>query len=137
MKIQKRLFLFLSIVSIIACSSTETYDILIKNGQLFDGSGNKSYQGDIGINADTIAAALGSSLSNHFHCEIVYCFEVDGVYSDFDTKTTFSELNRETYNEAVESGILSDGILPKLQNAFAALEQGVSKVVPVDLRELA
>ena len=39
-----------------ACSSPQTYDVLIKNGQIVDGSGTASYIGDVGINADTIAA---------------------------------------------------------------------------------
>lgn len=39
-----------------ACSSPKTYDILIKNGQIYDGSGEKSFTGDIAINADTLAA---------------------------------------------------------------------------------
>jgi len=39
-----------------SCSSPQTYDILIKNGKLFDGSGKTSYAGDIAINADTIVA---------------------------------------------------------------------------------
>ncbi|MBN3584422.1 D-aminoacylase [Algoriphagus aestuarii] len=39
-----------------ACSSPQTYDVLIKNGQIVDGSGTSSYVGDVGINADTIAA---------------------------------------------------------------------------------
>ena len=38
------------------CSEPETYDILIKNGQIADGSGQPMYVGDIGINSDTIAA---------------------------------------------------------------------------------
>lgn len=43
--------------AIAACATPITsYDILIKNGKLIDGSGNASYIGDIGINADTIAA---------------------------------------------------------------------------------
>ncbi|NNK19093.1 MAG: D-aminoacylase, partial [Maribacter sp.] len=33
-----------------------TYDVLIKNGQILDGSGEPAFIGDIGINADTIAA---------------------------------------------------------------------------------
>ncbi|WP_027075324.1 N-acyl-D-amino-acid deacylase family protein [Maribacter antarcticus] len=41
---------------LIGCSSPETYDILIKNGQITDGSGQPMYLGDLGINADTIAA---------------------------------------------------------------------------------
>ena len=44
------------ILTIFGCSTPITYDILIKNGTIADGSGNKTYIGDIGINADTIAA---------------------------------------------------------------------------------
>lgn len=39
-----------------SCTQSETYDVLIKNGQLVDGSGQPSYIGDIAINRDTIAA---------------------------------------------------------------------------------
>jgi N-acyl-D-amino-acid deacylase len=49
--------LFVLLLNIlIGCSSPETYDILIKNGQIADGSGQPIYLGDIGINADTIVA---------------------------------------------------------------------------------
>jgi N-acyl-D-amino-acid deacylase len=40
----------------LSCSSPTTYDILIKNGYVLDGSGNKGFVGDVAINADTIAA---------------------------------------------------------------------------------
>lgn len=49
-------FSFLSILILISCNTGETYDILIKNGKILDGSGEPSYLGSIGINADTIAA---------------------------------------------------------------------------------
>ena len=45
----------LLIIILGGCSSSEKYDILIKNGQIIDGSGLPSYTGDVGINADTIA----------------------------------------------------------------------------------
>lgn len=54
MKHFKLLLLYFVIVT--GCSSPETYDILIKNGTIADGSGNPTYIGDVGINADTIAA---------------------------------------------------------------------------------
>ncbi len=38
------------------CASPQAFDVLIKNGQIIDGSGTASYTADIGINADTIAA---------------------------------------------------------------------------------
>ena len=48
--------ILLSIVILYACSSKESYDVLIKNGKIADGSGKASYTGDIGIRGDTIAA---------------------------------------------------------------------------------
>lgn len=54
--IKNKLALILCIAVLFGCSETKTYDILIKNAQILDGSGEASYVGDIGINADTIAA---------------------------------------------------------------------------------
>ena len=56
MKIILRRFLLLVLSIQMGCSSSETFDILIKNAQIIDGSGKPSYLGDLGINADTIAA---------------------------------------------------------------------------------
>jgi len=53
MKLFKTLILLLLIFS---CSPPINYDILIKNGTIADGSGNPTYIGSVGINADTIAA---------------------------------------------------------------------------------
>ncbi len=39
-----------------SCSKPQNFDVLIKNGRIVDGSGKPSYVGDVGINADTIAA---------------------------------------------------------------------------------
>ncbi|MBN7817735.1 N-acyl-D-amino-acid deacylase family protein [Algoriphagus pacificus] len=53
----KSIFLFCCATLILgSCSNPPTYDVLIKNGQIVDGSGTASYVGDVGINADTIAA---------------------------------------------------------------------------------
>ncbi|MEP3210451.1 MAG: D-aminoacylase [Maribacter sp.] len=49
-------FLLLILSMQMGCSSSVPFDILIKNGQIVDGSGKPSYVGDLGINADTIAA---------------------------------------------------------------------------------
>jgi len=46
----------LSFLFVSSCSSPTNYEILIKNGTITDGSGNTSYIGDVGINADTIVA---------------------------------------------------------------------------------
>lgn len=53
----KPIFLFCCTILILgSCSNPQTFDVLIKNGQIVDGSGSSSYVGDVGINADTIAA---------------------------------------------------------------------------------
>jgi len=49
----KTFLLLLLIVS--GCSTADRYDIIIRNGQIVDGSGSPAYKGDIGIIADTIA----------------------------------------------------------------------------------
>lgn len=51
--------LFLATLLITSCGEPQTFDVLIKNGRITDGSGQASFLGDIGINADTIAA-IGS-----------------------------------------------------------------------------
>lgn len=56
MKAILQLFSVLLLSILLGCSASETYDTLIKNGQIADGSGQAIYLGDIGINADTIAA---------------------------------------------------------------------------------
>jgi N-acyl-D-amino-acid deacylase len=48
-------FIYLIAIVISACSAPQTYDIIIRNGQIIDGSGNESFISDIAVNADTIA----------------------------------------------------------------------------------
>lgn len=48
--------LLLSLLVLSSCAKPQHFDVLIKNGQIVDGSGQPSYIGDVGINADTIAA---------------------------------------------------------------------------------
>jgi N-acyl-D-amino-acid deacylase len=62
-------FLLLLVITISSCSSPTTYDILIKNGTIADGSGNTTYIGSVAINADTIAA-IGILKNAKGHLEI-------------------------------------------------------------------
>ena len=52
---KKLIVIILSLGLIASCSSPEIYDVVIRNGNVYDGSGNKSFVADIGINDDTIA----------------------------------------------------------------------------------
>jgi N-acyl-D-amino-acid deacylase len=49
-------FAILLLLILAGCSTSVKYDVIIRNGQIYDGSGLTSYAGDVGIIADTIAA---------------------------------------------------------------------------------
>ncbi|WP_339926372.1 D-aminoacylase [uncultured Cyclobacterium sp.] len=48
--------IILSAIVLCGCTPTESFDVLIRNGQIVDGSGGESYLGDVGIRADIISA---------------------------------------------------------------------------------
>jgi len=56
MNTSSKLALLLCLIGIYSCSEPQSFDILIKNGHILDGSGDTGFTGDLGINADTIAA---------------------------------------------------------------------------------
>lgn len=83
----------------------------------------------LNTNADTIATAIAVALASYFDTTLYYCFEKPGVLKDKDKADSVIEfINKETYKELLNTGVISDGMLPKLKNCFEALVQGVSKV---------
>lgn len=89
-----------------------------KNGQLLN------------TNADTIAAELAKGMSKYFEVELIYCFEKSGVLIDVENEDSVIEkINSETYPKLKKEGIIADGMLPKIDNCFDALQNGVKKVV--------
>lgn len=84
----------------------------------------------LNTNADTIASAVAVALTASFRVTLHYCFEKNGVLRDVaDNQSVITEINSATYAELKQQGIIADGMLPKLENAFAALHQGVDKVI--------
>lgn len=84
----------------------------------------------LNTNADTIASSLAIALSSHYTVRLVYCFEKKGVLRNAsDDDSVINLINREIYQDLLAQGVLSDGILPKLENAFAAIESGVKEVL--------
>jgi acetylglutamate kinase len=89
-----------------------------------DGNGNM-----LNTNADTMASALASALAKHYKVNLVYCFEKKGVLSNPDNDdTVIPTLTHQLFKEYQESGVIVEGMIPKLDNGFNALENGVSKV---------
>ncbi|NSL88146.1 acetylglutamate kinase [Chitinophaga solisilvae] len=84
----------------------------------------------LNTNADTIASSLAIALSDRYQVRLIYCFEKKGVLSDpNDDNAVINLINKEIYQQLLENKVLSDGILPKLQNAFGAIGNGVKEVL--------
>lgn len=84
----------------------------------------------LNTNADTIAATLAAALAQTDSVELYYCFDKKGVLTDKDNEDSYiPSITPEIYQNYKAKGIITDGMIPKLDNAFATLAQGVEKVV--------
>lgn len=85
-----------------------------------DGKGNL-----LNTNADTIASTLAVALSANWDVALVYCFEKEGVIYN---NSVLPVMSRKFYGELKEKQVITSGMIPKLDNAFWAVEKGVSRV---------
>lgn len=94
--------------------------------------------GDIlNTNADTQASEIARALSGAEAVNLVYCFEKKGVLKDAnDNDTLIPRLVPETYEKYKSEGVIYDGMIPKLDNAFAAVQAGVRKVIICEADDL-
>ncbi|CAG0908590.1 unnamed protein product [Cyprideis torosa] len=84
----------------------------------------------LNTNADTIAATLATAMAPHFQVSLQYCFEKPGVLRDAaDDSSVIPLLDSALYQSLKSSGAIHSGMIPKLDNAFAALTAGVKEVV--------
>jgi len=83
----------------------------------------------LNTNADTIASELAIAFSKLYKVELYYCFEKNGVLTNIENNdSVIEQINQKTYQELKETGIINEGMIPKLDNCFYALEKDVSKV---------
>lgn len=84
----------------------------------------------LNTNADTIASEAAKALSKYFEVKLMFCFEKNGVLLDAeDDNSVIPSITKSQFPELVEKGIVNGGMLPKLENSFAAIDAGVSTVV--------
>lgn len=84
----------------------------------------------LNTNADTIASALAVALSKTYDVQLNYCFEKKGVLKNVDDENSLiSKISKLEYKVLIEGGIVSKGMIPKLDNAFSAIDKGVKSVV--------
>lgn len=90
-----------------------------------DGQGNM-----LNTNADTIAQETAKALSKHFDVTLIYSFEKKGVLRNADDDdSVIPHITREEFQAYVADGTVQGGMIPKLENAFQALDAGVKKVI--------
>ncbi|HMR92026.1 MAG TPA: acetylglutamate kinase [Chitinophagaceae bacterium] len=91
----------------------------------------------LNTNADTIAQELAKAMSSRYRVSLVYSFEKSGVLLDAeDDDTVIPVLNADLYRDLKSKKKIFAGMLPKLDNAFAALHNGVHKVIIGRAQEL-
>jgi acetylglutamate kinase len=83
----------------------------------------------LNTNADTIAQEIGKALAKHYNVQIIYCFEKNGVlrFKD-DEGSVIRRIEAADFQTLKAGKVISDGMLPKLENALKAVESGVQTV---------
>ena len=90
-----------------------------------DGMGNM-----LNTNADTMAAETAKALAEEHAVSLVFSFEKAGVLADADDDTSvIPVITRDSYNDLCARGVISGGMMPKIENALDAVDAGVKKVV--------
>lgn len=83
----------------------------------------------LNTNGDTIATMLAVSLSKYFEVELLYIFDRPGVVRFQDgEEQVISEINPSKFESMMSSGEIKDGLIPKLQNGFDALRNGIQSI---------
>jgi acetylglutamate kinase len=84
----------------------------------------------LNTNADTIASAIAIAMSALYDTTLIYCFEKKGVLKDItDESSLIGEIDPLRYEDLKSDKIIHSGMLPKLDNAFAAISCGVDAVI--------
>ena len=131
--------------------------IPVLNAINHDGNGNL-----LNTNADTIASSVAVAMAGYkyrsrrdvccrceecTHCsddgrlthetELIYCFEKNGVLYDKDNDdSVIDHIDKQKFAELKDEGRVADGMIPKLTNAFKAIDSGVARVVIKHARNL-
>lgn len=84
----------------------------------------------LNTNADTIAGETAKALAPFFDVVLMYCFEKPGVLRDEnDDSSVIPSINYSEFQSLVVEKTIQGGMIPKLQNAFIAINAGVGEVI--------
>lgn len=91
----------------------------------------------LNTNADTIAGEAAKALAKYFDVTLMFCFEKKGVLlNENDDESIIPEIDRASFQKYVAEGIIQGGMIPKLENAFQAIDAGVKEVIITQASEI-
>ena len=84
----------------------------------------------LNTNADTIAYSVATGLSESYDTSLYYCFEKEGVLKDINNPNSLiATMSFEECEIYKKEGVIADGMIPKMDNSFKAISNGVSEVI--------
>ena len=84
----------------------------------------------LNTNADTMASCVAKALAQHYEVTLIYTFEKKGVLRNPDDEdSVIPVITHADFAQLVKEGVISGGMIPKVENALAAIDEGVSKVI--------
>jgi acetylglutamate kinase len=88
----------------------------------------------LNTNADTIASEIAIGMGKICQTTLYYCFEKKGVLQDVTNESSvIRQINTNSYQELLQKKVISEGMLPKMENCFHALQHHVAKVCIGDI----
>jgi len=112
--------------------NTSGFEAILRQGQIpviaplsHDGQGQI-----LNTNADTMAQSIAVAMSKLYSTTLIFGFEKAGVLRDLsDEGSVIHQINKAEYNDLKTTGVVHTGMIPKLDNAFEAISQGVQRVI--------
>lgn len=84
----------------------------------------------LNTNADTIAQSIAVAMAAQYNVHLIYGFEKEGVLADMnDPSSIIATINQKSYAKLKADKIIFEGMVPKIDNAYKALEGGVQSVI--------
>lgn len=80
----------------------------------------------LNTNADSMASAIAIALSKKYKVKLIYCFEKEGVLDE--NEKVIPSMNKNFYKQLKQNKTIKDGMIPKLDNSFNAINNGVKSV---------
>lgn len=91
----------------------------------------------LNTNADTMASSIAVSMCKEHSVKLIYCFEKEGVLSNPDDEDSIIPLlTYSSFLKLKDQKRIKEGMIPKLENAFEAINNGVSEVMIKNARNL-